>query len=375
MCGFIGRTIAGALLGLGLTSVGTGQTGSVAATPALGSGVSVIAGNLSLGPGYRGNGGAATGAQLNRPFGVAVDKTGNLFIADSNNNVVRKVDASGKIATVVGDQNVQFPDGKMMLDASLHATGVAVDGSGNVFVADFYNNIVLKMDPAGKVAVVAGTSQKGGYSGDYGPATKAQLLDPTGVAVDNQGNLFIADSANNVIRKIDVNGIIYTVAGNKSLGLGPSGDGGPAVDARLYYPEGVAVDNKGNLFIADSFHSAIRKVDTDGNINTVAGLSPSAPGYWPPTGDYKGDGGPAVRASLDLPEGIAVNDAGELFIADSGNDVVRKVDSAGRIFTIAGEHAGSRGHWDGPEGVAIDKDGNLIVAYTRKSVIEKVALK
>jgi len=374
---FIGRTIATSLIGMGLSCLGTGQTVSAGATlKPPGAGVSIIAGNLSLGPGYSGDGGAATSAQLKRPFGVAVDQAGNVFIADSDNNVVRKVDTSGKITTVMGglDQVVQFPNGKIERDASLRSTGIAVDSSGNVFVADFYNHIVLKMDAAGKVSVAAGTSQKGGYNGDYGPATKAQLLDPTGVAVDNKGNLFIADSANNVIRKVDVNGIIYTVAGNKSL-TEYRGDGGPAVDAGLYYPEAVAVDKEGNLFIADSFHSAIRKVDTDGNISTLAGLSPSAPGYSFQVGGYKGDGGPATRAMLDLPEGIAVNDASELFIADSGNDVVRKVDTTGRIFTIAGEHIGSRGHWDGTEGVAIDKDGNLIIAYSRKSVIEKVELK
>jgi len=165
------------------------------------------------------------------------------------------------------------------------------------------------------------------------------------------------------------------VAGNKFLDGWYGGDGGPAVDARLNQPQGVAVDNKGNLFLADTFHSAIRKVDTNGNISTVAGLSPTAPGYRIQGGGYSGDGGAAVRAALDLPEGIAVNDAGELFIADSGNDVVRKVDSAGRIFTITGEHIGSRGQWDGPEGLAIDKERNLIIAYTRKSVIEKVELK
>ncbi|HTC92402.1 MAG TPA: hypothetical protein VK699_02985 [Terriglobales bacterium] len=366
----MGRTIAIALLGLGLTCVVTGQTKSVKAAPSPEANTTIIAGNPSLGPGYTGDGGAATSAQLKNPFGVAVDKARNVFIADHGNSVVRKVDASGKITTVAGERNV---DGKRQRGWYLHGTGIAVDSSGNVFTADFYNHIVLKMDTAGKISVVAGTYQHGGYGGDYGPAEKAQLLDPIGVTVDNEGNLFIADAGNGVIRKVDVNGIIYTVAGNKST-TKYSGDGGPAVDAGLEYPEGVAVDSKGNLFIADTYHCAIRKVDTDANISTVAGLSPSAPGYSPQECGYQGDGGPAIRAMLGMPKGIAVNDAGELFIADSGNDVVRKVDTVGRISTIAGDHIDSRGQRDGPEGIAIDKDGNLIIAYTRKGVIEKIKL-
>jgi sugar lactone lactonase YvrE len=371
MCGFVERIMASGLIGLTLTCAGAAQVAAVSAKPALASSVSIIAGNLSSGPGYSGDDGAATSAQVNRPFGVAVDKAGNMFITDNGNSVVRKVDVSGKITTVVGERDV---DGKRLRGWYLHGTGIAADSSGNVFAADFYDHVVVKMDPAGKISVVAGTYQHGGYSGDYGPATKAQLFDPIGVAVDHEGNLFIADAANNVIRKVDVNGTIYTVAGNKSI-TKYSGDGGPAVEAGFQYPEGVAVDSKGNLFITDSYHCAIRKVDAEGKISTVAGLSPSAPGYSPQECGYKGDGGPAIRASLNLPEGIAVNDAGDLFIADSGNDVVRKVDSSGRIFTVAGEHMGPRGIWDGPEGIAIDKDGNLIIAYTRKSVIEKVKLR
>ncbi len=374
MRGLIRRAVASGLAVLAAICAVTGQTGP-ASPPAGGERASVIAGNLSLGPGYGGDGGAATGAQLKRPFGVAVDNAGNLFIADSDNNAVRKVDASGKITTVVRDPSVRDSSGKIRHVTFLHPTGLAVDGSGNVFIADYRNKVVLKMDPAGKVTIAAGTLESGGYSGDGGPATSAQLQDPVGLALDKDGNLFIADSANSVIREVDVNGIIHTVAGNKFLDGWYGGDGGPAVDARLNQPQGVAVDNKGNLFIADTFHSAIRKVDTNGNISTVAGLSPTAPGYRIQGGGYSGDGGAAVRAALDLPEGIAVNDAGELFIADSGNDVVRKVDSAGRIFTITGEHIGSRGQWDGPEGLAIDKERNLIIAYTRKSVIEKVELK
>src|SRR5260370_5788136 len=255
MRGLIRRAVASGLAVLAAICAVTGQTGP-ARPPAGGERASVIAGNLSLGPGYGGDGGAATGAQLKRPFGVAVDNAGNLFIADSDNNAVRKVDASGKITTVVRDPSVRDSSGKIRHVTFLHPTGLAVDGSGNVFIADYRNKVVLKMDPAGKVTIAAGTLESGGYSGDGGPATSAQLQDPVGLALDKDGNLFIADSANSVIREVDVNGIIHTVAGNKFLD-GWYG-GGPGRAARVSLcptPAGLQLET-GRIPLATPLHPA-----------------------------------------------------------------------------------------------------------------------
>jgi DNA-binding beta-propeller fold protein YncE len=198
------------------------------------------------------------------------------------------------------------------------------------------------------------TTVAGDGVGDDNPATNA-MLGPNGVAVDAAGNLFIADSYNNRIRKVDRNGIITTVAGNGSSGY--PGDGGAATDASLYGPSGVAVDGSGNLFIADSGHSRIRKVDVHGTITTVAG-------NW--LSDYSGDGGNAAGASLQGPTGVAVDAAGNLFIADSGNNRVRQVGTNGVITTVVGK--GSRA-LNVPSGVAVDAAGNLYIALNSRSKI------
>ena len=194
---------------------------------------------------------------------------------------------------------------------------VAVDGAGNVFIADEGNDRIRKVDSAGIITTVAGTGRTG-FSGDGGPAVNARLSRPSGVAVDGAGDLFFADSGNNRIRKVDVSGTISTVAGTGEgiFGGGFSGDGGPAVNAQLQGPRGVAVDGAGNVFIADSDNYRIRKVDSAGVITTVAG-----------TGEFgfSGDGGPASQAQLSIPEGVAVDGAGNVFIADSGNARIRKL--------------------------------------------------
>jgi sugar lactone lactonase YvrE len=228
--------------------------------------ISIVAGSIAAGnpqAGYGGDGGPATSALLNQPTGVAVDAAGNLFIADEFNNRVRRVDAT---------------------------TGVITTVAGN------------------------GSS---GYAGDGGPATAAALNGPFGVAVDAQGNLYIADTGNNRIRRVDAaTGVITTVAGDGTNRFG--GDGGPAVNASLSSPRGVAVDAAGNLFLTDTFNSRIRRVDVGtGVITTVAG-----------NGSIWGveDGGPATNAPLGFPYGVAVDAAGNLFIADGG---IRMVVAAG----------------------------------------------
>ncbi|MGD9234231.1 MAG: hypothetical protein PVH67_10255, partial [Desulfobacterales bacterium] len=275
--------------------------------------MTTVAGNGNFG--FSGDGGPAEDARLNNPLSVAVDSEGNIFFADGNNRRIRKVDTNGIITTVAGNGNQGFNgDGGPAVDASLYLPQtVAVDSEGNIFIADGPNRRIRKVDTSGIITTVAGNGNQG-FSGDGGPAVDASLNNPYGVAVDSEGNIFIADEFNNRIRKVDISGIITTVAGNGNQGF--SGDGGSAVDARLYYPLSVAVDNDGNIFIPDYFNNRIRKVNTSGIITTVAGNGNQG---------FSGDGGPAVDASLYYPLSVAVDSKGNLFIADEFNNRIRKV--------------------------------------------------
>ncbi len=265
--------------------------------------------------GYTGDGGLATAATLNDPTGVAVDAAGDLFIADSGNNVIREVTPAGIITTIAGTGAAGYTgNGGLATNATLNdPTGVALDAKGDLFIADSGNNVIREVS-GGNISTIAGTGTAG-YTGDGGSATTATLNDPIGVAVDVHGDLFIADSGNNVIREVS-GGTITTVAGSGTAGY--TGDGGSATAATLNDPTGVAVDAKGDLFIADAGNNAIREV-SGGTITTVAGTG---------TLGFTGDGGPATAATLDLPTGLVVSASGELFIADSGNSVVRAVTGA-----------------------------------------------
>ena len=221
-------------------------------------------------PGVGGDGGTATSAPLASPFGVAVDGGGNLFIADQGFSRIRKVSPAGVITTVAGTGKYGVGgDGGAATSAQLaDPMGVAVDGSGNLFIADRNSSRIRKVSASGVITTVAGTG-KYGFSGDGGMATSAQLTDPVGVAVEGSGNLFIADGSGSRIRKVSASGVITTVAGTGAPGF--SGDGGAATSAQLNSPYGVAVDGGGNLFIADPVGSRIRKVSASGVITTVAG--------------------------------------------------------------------------------------------------------
>jgi uncharacterized protein (TIGR03437 family) len=321
---------------------------------------------------FSGDGGPATAAQLWNPAGVAVDASGNLFIADSINNRIRKVSASGLISTVAGNGNYGFSgDGGPATAASLRdPQSVAVDGSGNLLIADLTNDRIRMVSAStGVITTVAGN---GGYglAGDGGSATSASLNSPYAVAVDVSGNLFIADAENNVIRKVSPSGVITTVAGSGTAGF--SGDGGQATLAQLNFPDAVAVDASGNLFIADDYNFRIRRVSASGIITTIAGNG---------TSGFSGDGGPATSASLFFPGGIAVGNSGNLFIADSGNRI-RKVSASGIITTFAGDgfsgFAGDGGpsisaELNIPEGLALDASGNLFIADSGNSRIREVS--
>jgi sugar lactone lactonase YvrE len=274
--------------------------------------ITTVAGNGSSG--YSGDSGPATNASLSDPLNAAVDAAGNLFIGDYGNARIRKVDANGLITTVAGNGSTAYSgDGGPAIDAGLNKPTVAVDASGNLFIADRGNNRIRKVDLKGIITTVAGNGSSG-YSGDGGAATNASLNNPSDVAVDDSGNLFIADLANNRIRKVDTQGIITTVAGNGSSGY--AGDGGPATNASLTGSVAVALDASDNLFIGDSGNNRIRKVDAQGIITTVAGNGSSG---------YSGDGGAATNASLNKPADIAVDASGNLFITDFNNNRIREV--------------------------------------------------
>ena len=322
--------------------------------------VTTLAGNGTAG--FSGDGGPATSAGLNFPRRVAVDASGNLFISDTNNGRIRRVDAStGFISTVAGDGTPGFSgDGGLATNTSLNAPwDVAVDASGNLYIADTQNHRIRRVDSAtGFISTVAGNGTPG-FSGDGGLATSASLINPSGVAVDASGNLFIADDLNHRIRRVDAStGTITTVAGTGTNTF--SGAGGPATSAGLNFPRRVAVDASGNLFISDTSNGRIRRVDAStGIITTVAGTG---------TFTFSGDGGPATSASLKSPLSVVLDASGNLFIADTQNNRIRRVNTAtGIIGTVAGGGVGDGGPATSaslafPEGAAVDASGNLFIA-------------
>jgi len=333
--------------------------------------ITTVAGNGVFN--FGGDGGAAIACELNYPTGVAVDNAGNIYIADAWNNRIRRVDAAGIITTIAGTDTVGYSgDGGAATLAALHyPTGVAVDQYNNVYIADTWNNTIRKINASGIITTIAGNGA-GGYTGDGLPATAEELYYPSGLAIDNSGNVFIADVSNQRIRKINAGGIISTVAGVGQYGYG--GDGAAATLAGLGSPVGVAVDNAGNVYIADEGDSRIRKVDTAGIISTVAGTDISG---------YSGDGGPASAAMIYDPYGLAIDNAGNIYFTDAGNSLIRKISASGVINTIAGnDTAGYNGdaiaptasEINDPYGITIDHLGNIYFADESNSRIRKICM-
>jgi sugar lactone lactonase YvrE len=275
--------------------------------------VTTVAGTRT--PGFSGDGGPAAQAQLLAPHGIAVDAAGNVYITDQGNHRVRRVGLDGVIKTIAGDGRTgSSGDGGLATQAAVgFPAGVAVDGPGNIYISMQMSQTIRRISRDGIITTIAGTGTAG-FSGDGGPATQAQLNVPVGIAADPAGNVYFADHTNNRIRKISVTGIINTVAGNGSQGF--SGDGGPATGAAIDGPFGVAVDRAGVVYVTDSRNSRIRRVGLDGVITTIAG-----------TGDpgFSGDSGPPTQARLQGPHGVVVDAAGTVYIADTANDRIRKV--------------------------------------------------
>ncbi len=289
--------------------------------------ITTVAGDGTAGD--SGDGGQATAAALNFPVGVAVDGSGNLYIVDGLNNVIRKVTPAGVISTFAGTGgHGHTGDGGLATSATFgQMLGIAVDASGDVFVSDFGNDDVRKINPAGIISTYAGIGSVG-HGGDGGPAAAAQLNDPSEVAVDASGDLFIGEQINSDVRKVTPAGIISTVAGDGIQGFG--GDGGPATAATFRFPYGLAVDASGDLFLTDTDNNRVREVDASGTVSTVAGTGLIG---------STGDGGPAGAADASLPTDLAIDAAGDLFFIDANSDV-REV-SAGVLVVVSGGGGGN----------------------------------
>jgi uncharacterized protein (TIGR03437 family) len=321
--------------------------------------ISTLAGNGF--PGYAGEGGDPASASMFLPTDVAVDSGGNIYIADLGNSLIRKV-SKGVIVTIAGNSGGLPPrEGLSATAVRLSGpTGVAVDANGAVYIAEGSIGSGSGLDggdfriwqvASGRIAPAAGTGLKS-FSGDGGPAATAQFDAPGGIARDARGNLFIADTQNNRIRKIAPDGVVTTVAGNALAGF--AGDGGPATLAELNRPTDVAVDADGNLFIADSGNNRVRKVFPNGVIGTLAGNGNLA---------YFGDGGNSAQAALNHPRGVAVDASGTVYIADTGNHRIRRVIFAGIDTVLDGLNA--------PTGVAVDNDGVVYVADSGDGTVRR----
>jgi sugar lactone lactonase YvrE len=346
--------------------------------------INVFAGNVFNGVpqvGWTGDGGPAVGAELDLPVGLALDSSGNLYIADSANNAIREVIA-GNIITIAG----QGPTGAGFFGDTTAATGanldgpldVALDSKNNVYIADTNNANVREITAstgiitsiAGSTAIVSNVpTLEFGYSGDGAAANLAELAGPAGVKVDSSGNIYIATYADNRIRVVNAKGIINTFAGNSGYGF--AGDGGSALSAQLSSPRGIALDSSGNLYFADRWNNRIRKI-AGGTITTIAGNGQA---------NYGGDGGAAISAQLSYPAGVAADNAGNLYVSDLLNNRVRVVTPTGTISTYAGTGAAGFGGDGGaavsaqlnqPAGLAVDSAGNLYIADSYNAVVRKV---
>ncbi len=328
--------------------------------------VSVVAGNGN--EGYSGDGGPALSATFNHPNGIFVDSQGNIFVADTENNVIRKINASDGIINTIAGGGVG--DGLPATQAKLFFPFRSKrDSAGNLYIADSLHDRIRVVNADGIISTFAGNGIQG-YGGDGGPATEAELDNPSDIIFDAAGNVYISDTNNDRVRRVDAStGVITTFAG------GGVGDGSDPLNAYLDDPENITVDSNGNIYISDSGNHRIRIINaSSGAISTIAGNGREG---------YEGDGGPAVEAELDTPEGLSLNaDETSLFFAELGNHVIRKVDlNTGIISTVAGDgHDGSRGdggpalqaELSNPDGVCVDRLGNLYIADTGNYRIRKI---
>jgi DNA-binding beta-propeller fold protein YncE len=289
--------------------------------------IATVAGTGSTG--LSGDGGPAIDAELSAPTGMAFDTAGNLLIVDHDNGCVRTVDAQGQIDPLIGmcGERGFSGDGGQATEAMLDGpVGVVFDADGRIYVSDEQNGVIRRVNADGSIETVAGEGSIPAATAPDGTKAADLLLNhPSYMAIDADERIYFSDFLDNVVMRIERSGRVTRIAGTGDAGF--SGDGGPAIEAELEWPTGLALDGDGNLFISDANNHRIRMVDVEGTITTFVGTG---------EGGYSGDGGPAVEAQVQAPSGLAFDPSGRLVIADQGNNLVRLVDDAGVITTIAG---------------------------------------
>jgi streptogramin lyase len=305
--------------------------------------------------------GTGTAARFNGPTGVAVDSAGNVYVADWNNHRIRKITPGGMVTTLAGSGTSGYADGTGTAARFNGPSDVAVDGSGNVYVADWNNHRIRKITPGGMVTTLAGSGTSG-YAG--GTGTEARFNGPSDVAVDGSGNVYVVDSDNHCVRKITPGGVVTILAGSGTAGYVD----GTGTAARFNFPIRVAVDGSGNVYVGDRVNHCVRKVTSGGVVTTLAGSG---------TAGYADGAGTAAR--FYTPYGVAVDSAGNVYVADWSNHRIRKITPGGMVTTLAG--SGTAGYADGTGtaarfknlyGVAVDGSGNVYVADGGNHCIRKI---
>jgi sugar lactone lactonase YvrE len=311
--------------------------------------VSTLAGNLT--PGFVN--GTSTAAMFNSPMGMATDAAGNVYVSDSYNSAIRKITPAGVVTTIAGIGQLGYLDGPAATAKFYSPSGLAIDANGNIFVADRGNNMIRKITPAGVVSTFAG-SGNAGYTD--GTGTAATFNTPSGVAVDASGNLYVADYGNNLIRKITSAGVVTTVAGNRVVGYA----NGQGIAAIFNKPTSIAIDAAGNIYVTEPYNNAIRKISADYMVTTLAG-------------------GPSATTLVGSPIAINIDATGNMFIADFNGRILKI--SAGKILTVLAGKSGTTGSTDGdgnnalfnkPQGITSGASGNIYIADFGNNLIRKV---
>jgi sugar lactone lactonase YvrE len=302
--------------------------------------------------------GIGTAASFDNPVGLAVDDSGNVYVADNVNNIIRKITSAGVVTTLAGSAGNVGAINDTGFTASFNSPwGLAIDGSRNVYVADSYNNLIRKITPSGIVSTLAGSGKSG--NANNSTDTLASFNIPRGVAVDASGNIYVADAGNNLIRKIAHSGGVSTLAGSGSIGSA----NGTGTVASFNNPIGIAVDASGNVYVADAYNNLIRKITPAGLVTTLAG-----------SGNAGAINGIGTAASFSHPVALALDASENVYVADLQNNFIRKITSTGTVSTFAGPGltTGTAVTLNNPGGITLDTSGNVYIADTFDQIIRKI---